>query len=53
MKCFIPPSILNDTLRFELFSFSTQGTSLHAILALKVSVENSAVILKDLLLHVI
>jgi hypothetical protein len=46
-KTFIPPSILNDSfagqsiLGLKLFSFSAQNTSLHALLAFKVSIEKS------------
>jgi hypothetical protein len=53
-KNFILPSILNDNfagwsiLRLKLFSSSAQNTSLHALLAFKISVEKSAVILIDL-----
>jgi hypothetical protein len=36
----------------KLFSFSAPNTSFHALLAFKVSVEKSAVILMDLLLYV-
>jgi hypothetical protein len=56
---FIPLSILNDSfpgwsiLGLKLFSFSVWNTSLHALLAFKVSVENSAGTLKDLPLYVI
>jgi hypothetical protein len=45
-KIFIAP-ILNDSfaiLGLKLFSFSAQNTSLHALLAFKVSVEKSGVI---------
>jgi hypothetical protein len=42
-KLFIPPSILNDSfasiLELKLFSFRAQNTSLHVLLAFKVSVE--------------
>jgi hypothetical protein len=59
MEIFISPSILNDSfseqnsLELKLFSFSAQNTSLHALLAFKVSVEKSPVILMGLPLHVI
>jgi hypothetical protein len=36
-----------------LFSFSNRNTSLHALLAFKVSIEKAAVILMDLPLYVI
>jgi hypothetical protein len=58
-KTFIAPSILNDSftgysiLWLKLFSFSAQNTSLHALLAFKVSDEKYAVILMGLLLDVI
>jgi hypothetical protein len=51
--------ILNDsfakhsTLGLKLFFFSAQNTLLHALLAYKVSVEKSAVILMGLPLYVI
>jgi hypothetical protein len=53
----IPLSILNDSfagcsiLRLKLFSFRTQNSSLLALLAFKISVEKSAVILMDLPLY--
>jgi hypothetical protein len=57
-KTFIAPPILNSfsgysILGLKLFSFSDQKTSLHALLAFKVSVEKSAVILMLLPLYVI
>jgi hypothetical protein len=56
---FIAPSILYDSfaglsiLGLKLFSFSTQKTSLYALLALKVSVEKYAAILMGLPVHII
>jgi hypothetical protein len=53
-KVFISPLILNDNfarlsiLDLKLFSFSAQNTSLHAILAFKVSIAKSAIILLGL-----
>jgi hypothetical protein len=57
-KVFISSSILNDifagsVLRLKLFSFNAQNTLLHALLAFKVSVEKSAVILIGLPLYAI
>jgi hypothetical protein len=56
-KIFIAPSILNDSfagwIGLKLFSFSAQNTSLSALLAFKVSVDKSAVILMGLPLYVI
>jgi hypothetical protein len=57
-RFFIAASILNDSFAgnfpwLKLFSFSAQNTSLHALLAFKVSDEKSAVILMGLLLYVI
>jgi hypothetical protein len=51
---FIAPSILNDSfagqsiLGLKSFSFNAQNTSLHALLAFKISIEKSAVILMGL-----
>jgi hypothetical protein len=56
---FIALSILNDSfagqsiLGLKLVSFNSQNTSLHALLAFKVSVEKSATILMGLPLYVI
>jgi hypothetical protein len=58
-KTFTLPSILKDSfvglsiLGLKLFSFSAQNNSLHALLAFKVYVEASAVILMDLPLYVL
>jgi hypothetical protein len=58
-KIFFVPSILNDSfagwsiLGLKLFSFSAWKTSLYALLAFKVSIEKSAVILMGLSLYVI
>jgi hypothetical protein len=58
-KIFILPSILNDNfagyniLGLKLFSFSAQNVSLHALLAFKVSIEKSVVILMGLPLYII
>jgi hypothetical protein len=58
-KTFFSPSILNDSfarysiLGLKLFSFGTWNTSLYSLLAFKVSVEKSTVILMGLPLYVI
>jgi hypothetical protein len=50
MEYFFPPSILNDCsaewniLGLKLFFFLAQNTSLHVLLAFKVSIDKSAVL---------